>query len=534
MNVFQTLIWHHWRRTRAWLPLPLMLMAAWNLSMALLAHTEPFKTNTPVALFAAIGNLYLLCIGAYCFVGNLASDEQNAGMPAYAKCLPVRNRTWALSYVVCFGLALAALAAAATMVDVVAYPTGAPRSLFIHPPVDYQPPAGLVRIRDTDLFPVWKRPLPLVAVSYFCFSILLAISAIKTVPLRVLLQTLLLGSLPGGVFSLMVIGRFGPTVLALWAGLLTAGMAITWVSVGWARRGVCESRILEAITRQESRLDRRQPFASPARALAWYDWMTFSRYLVYGAAPLALLCGLGELAERQQIVTGMGVVPAAALASLYLAHRLYHGDKPQFDGYLTTLPVTVERLARSRMRSVSKSVVAAWLVAVLIEIVILSALMVDEYDAPDLDQTILTTVLAAWVLVWVTGPLIYPAIGIWILAIAVHAATVYSSAESAQSNSAGVPIILLGISALIAAAAVWLVWLARRRGWWRGWSKWSFLSTWLISAVIVLATLLWLSNESRAFQGTPFVAYPLALLLCAIPASPFLGLPLAIGRYRNR
>ena len=397
----------------------------------------------------------------------------------------------------------------------------------------------------------WQEPLFLVGVVFFCQSLFVALTLVQRVPIRVFGMAVAFILAPATAIFLTF--QFGYTArhvpdylffqFAFPVLLLMLGSVIMHRAAKRERHGgIAFQWAAEMLGRQLGHP--RLGFPSPARALAWYDWITFGRYLICGAAGAAIAFTLiiyvfNEFSRPE--ITGVPVLPICALAGLYLAYRLYYGDRQDNDAYLVTLPVSVERLSKSRLIAVSKFVAAASVIAVLLETCIILGYftLFNHFYWPQASLWILLAPLCGWVLIWLIGPLFYPAIATWFLAVAVAVLlqVLLPRNHVVQQDSEAVAL-LAGLclsSAFVLAATIWLVRRAKRRNLLFKWNK--RLAVWacLATAVIAMPTL-WFELNKSAGPFWYVVVLPLCLILplCLLPAAPFIALPLAIDRYRHR
>jgi len=622
------LLWHHWRRTRLWLLLPLLMSAAWTLTMSIeISRAKAESLAWGLFQTSIIGNVYILAVGALGLVMALGSGESNAAIPAYAQTLPIKDRRWSMSYILYSLLAFGVLAAAITVVDwqvwqrnivepqrqaqaqrdaaraaaeaahltsttpqpapppvvnpfMKAKNTPAPASaedalrrsrerqtattprssiaveklafkgaptaataeeaikawrsrLRDHPEgprLGTRGPALARRSQSPDESKRWKEPLGFLGIVFFCQSVFLALTLIPRVTIRIFAQALALATVPTAAIALTIFWRYDERAVVLWVLMFAAGVALVHGTVAITRHGrkMALRRITEALGWTPIEPYRR--FAKTRQALAWYDWMTFARYLLYGTAGLGVVMSLYAISEgiNRPMVSGFAVVPAAGLAGLYLAYRLYHGDRQDNDAYLATLPITVEQISHRRLATIGKAVLTAWLVGLGVEAFVTTAHFTlvwhprtEWYAWPEISSLVFIAPVAAWVMVWLTGPLFYPAVGLWILW-----ATFY--AVHAEEIATYIGLIILAV--LLIAAAVWLVRLAKRRELLAGWNKCGAVLAPLLSAAIVMPVLLY----ARDLDAPDELAYVVGLVMCLLAAVPFIALPLAIDRYRHR
>jgi len=594
MNTLGMLLLHHWRRTWAILLLPVLLSAAWTITLSVDIYRSTSKSIAWATFETSIvGKTYILVVGALCAVMALGSGETNAAMPNYAKTLPVSDRRWSLSYIIYSLLVFGILAVAITITDWrvehatterlarVEVERGQPwgksameareKAAFESAPTSQSAEAGHLKAPSEAPFrrtpsaeealrawrgrlqenpqwqrerfvraapkrserapteaQFWKEPLGFISIVLFCQSVFLILTLIPRTTIRVFTQALALAALPTAAIGLSISWEYDWRAVALWLWMLAIGVALTHAAVTTTRHGkqLSPRRLVETVTGAE----RSREFVSPKQALAWYDWMTFARYLLYGSAGLGVVMSLYAISEgiNRPMVSGFAVVPAAGLAGLYLAYRLYHGDRQDNDAYLITLPVTVERLSQCRLATVVKAVLAAWVVGLGIEAFVSTAYFVLAGESPigwrampEVSSIFYIALVAAWVLIWMTGPLFYPVVGLWLLW-----ATFY--AVHAEEIATYIGLIILAV--LLIAAAVWLVRLAKRRELLAGWNKRGAVLATLLSAAIVMPVLLY----ARDLDAPDELAYVVGLVMCLLAAVPFIALPLAIDRYRHR
>jgi hypothetical protein len=289
-------------------------------------------------------------------------------------------------------------------------------------------------------------------------------------------------------------------------------------------------RAAEVLTKQVG--SPRLGFSSPARALAWYDWMTFGRYFIYGAVGLTIACTPFHLYEiNRPEISGVPIMLVCGFAGVFLAYRLYYGDSKDNDAYLVTLPVSVERLSKLRLITITKFVATAAVIAILLEACIMLGVypFSEPLGAPQASLWILLAPLCGWMLIWLTGPLFYPVIAGWLLAIVIAGFLKWfflpqvPFEEIAGFTGGGIACVF----ALV--ATVWLVRAAKRRGLLFKWNKRLAVAAWLVATVITVPVFL------EEFHGDATAAmFIIPLFLCLLPATPFIALPLAIDRYRHR
>ena len=388
----------------------------------------------------------------------------------------------------------------------------------------------------------FRQPLLLIGGALFCQALFVALTLIQRVPIRVFAIAVALILAPAAIalfsaqhnfqgwghhvdsIEYLLVQFVGPFVLVF------CGAIIMYLSAKRERHGDRPfQRAAETLTKQVG--DPQLGFASPERALAWYDWMTFGRYLIYGTVGVAVACVAVGAADSSEI-TGMLFLPTCGLAGLYLAYRLYYGDRHDHEAYLVTLPVTVERLSKSRLMNVAKFGAAAFVVAAVVEA---GFVTVDHGGTPHLSLMILLAPFCAWALIWLTGPLFYPVIGGWLLVLAVAGflQVFFLPRIPFEIIAAWVGGVMACVFAVV--AAVWLVRTAKRRGLLFTWNKRLAVLASLATAVLMVPMLV---EESQVLvEGSHAGAtlmFVMPLFLCLLPAAPFLALPLAIDRYRHR
>lgn len=572
-NTFLTLLYHHWRRTWWFLPLPALLLVANYLVIGrTVLENRDVELGWVTLQGGILASLYILTLTALGLMVSWGSGEADAAMPRYARSLPVKTRRWSTSYIVYAVIVLGIGTLAVSLADLhvwkksvlreetvaaieyysaQSHGRGSAISRAAAPPSEQSAtvskiPAmrafgrrgakrGVPRREAKPFRPVlhgpWVNydmryePLHMLSVSLFCLALFLAITLIPWAILRVLAA--------GAVFVVPVLVFTMSTalqmvrassdiprdalLLTLYLSMLAAAVLIIHKSAVRGRHGGGSGRRLSALlAREVGRRPRR--FTTPARALAWYDWMTFGRYLIHGVIAGVICIFVWQLPEgaARGVLTGLAVLPAAAFGGLYLPYRLWYGDRPEYDAYLVTLPVTADWLSRRRLLNIGKAVLAAWALGLFLE-----AWGVTGWFAA-LPRTIpllcLTPVLA-WVLVWMAGPLLYPAIVLWVVFGIIGVVL--------GGDEAGFVVASLLVAVLMVAALVWLVVLAKRRSFLRAWNMKAAALALPLSASLLLPVLLYSA-------GISFEHYFAGLALCLLSAVPFIGLPLAIDHYRHR
>jgi len=401
-----------------------------------------------------------------------------------------------------------------------------------NPPRVIKAPAKVKR-HVWDKYGRWSEFIFLVSVTFFANSLFVALTLIQRVPLRVLAIAVALVTVPSAGFAVDFYSLYHASDSSLCAvvrniwpfAFLLAGILMMHLTAKRERHGDRSLHsVMQLLTGFAGNSQRR--FASPQRALAWYDWMTFGRYFIYGTIGIAIPLAAAGLADNRDL-TGVTFLPACGLAGLYVAYRLYHGDRHDHDAYLITLPVTVERISKSRLANVARVGITAFVLALLVE----TATIVLEWNhgLPNVSGFVLLGPICAWTLIWLVGPLFYPVIGGWLLTAGIAALVQALFLPKVQFELIAAIMGISLASLTIAAATFWLIRAAKRRGLLFGWNKRLAIALWALTAAAAVPVIV---EESRGGFTIPMLILP--LFLCTLPAIPFIALPLAIDRYRHR
>lgn len=582
MNPTVMLLLHHWRRTRLWLILPLMVSALWTISHGSdIWRSRSLDSAWEHLQISVAGNVVILAAGTLILIVAMASGESTAAFPRYAHALPVSDRRWSFSYVLYSLLVFTAFAGAVTLFNAHvwnhAVAVNSPRiaaatqraneaarqkSLKNLPqpatpqglnageavgqafraraqanPLARRGPVPDTRFQPWKFQNRWHELLLIVSVVFFTQSLFVALSLIQRVPVRVFTVAAALVLTPAAgllIFFNTLVSRpwaiwiffryFWPLIVIM------LGAAIMHLAARRERHGGSFlQRATEIFASQVG--DPQLGFATARHALAWYDWMTFGRYVIYGAVGVAIamtpIYGINGNLE----ISGVSLLPVCGLAGIYLAYRLYYGDRQDNDAYLLTLPITVERLSKSRLINTTRLVAAAFVFVILLEAFIMFAVypLYEQFPTAKLSSFVLFAPFSAWALIWLAGPLFYPFIAGWLLALGIAGFLQWFFLPQIPFEEL-TGFVGAGMACVFAlAATVWLFRAAKRRGLLFKWNKRLAVAAWVVAAALTVPIFL---EESHGEATLAMLIMP--LFLCLLPAAPFLALPLAIDRYRHR
>jgi hypothetical protein len=536
--------WMLWRRHR-WSLLGVLgyVLAAGVLTMVLQWQDPTPQTAASVVLFATIPLTVAVCclVAVFSYGFEVDVSARDSCFPPGQFTLPVRTLAlagWPMVY---------GAAAAALLWLVVA------ASLL-------RPWLGLVGLR----VPLWWPAV--LAATYLAW-----VQALLWMPfglpwLRGIVAVGLFAGLATVAQYAVIAGASEGALAALFAGLTAAGWAVGLVGVRRARRGDVPNweGLFAPLGRLRRRL-RRQPFASAARAQAWFEWRRNGLSLPVGTALLVPFLFLPLAFETHGAFPTANVVFGALGVPVFLAGlagttvskgnpwvKDYYGVSP----FTATRPMSTAGLVAALLKTAARSTLTAWALVIAAALLALAVtgrldeaagwwrLGLRRYHPVELVAAVLAGVVLLVVWTWkrlvdslllgltgrewvIKGGLfggVIATFGVWILGL-----TLLAHPETHATVQAVLPWLLAGLVLCRLLAAGWAVRAALRRGILTGRVVAVWATGWLLLALTLFSVAAWVVPAEWV---SPF--YLAVGVVWCLPLAHLAAMPLALAWNRHR
>lgn len=407
---FLSLLWHHWRTTWVWVMLA--VLGSLGISLYFISISEIGYAGQRVP--SDLGGTALMCHFTFLILmaagmTNILGNGKATVMPEYSRTLPIGGVFWTRS--LCFYVLLVVTLLSGVIM------AGQYQIFGTHYILPYR---GQLPYRVEAA--IWGIPIMAIGLVAACQGVVSILSAFELPILTWVGGMAAISAMLGcvGVFPIGGTGssRWNPL---FWALITAVSYGLIGCSTRLVRHGVTNHPLAALRDKMTVGTGRRRDFGSRERALIWYDWSFYGKYVVLTGFLAFLMIHLFLVMDAPENYASnpefiwLPIVPLVfivVVASGLLAIRRYYDHRSGSDTFFLTLPLTTRRAASGRLFAAG-SFLASVALANLALAAFLSVVFTQAVGLsgglfwPGLLAKYAAILMSCWVLFWFTIPLFY-------------------------------------------------------------------------------------------------------------------------------